>query len=435
MAYRKFKADHLFNGDSMLPAGSVLITDESGWVQGILPVEEAGEGIENFHGILCPGFVNCHCHLELSFMKGLVEEGTGLVDFLLRVMGGRDGAASYKPQAASRQLEEERREWIQECIANAERYMMDQGIVAVGDICNTTDTLAQKKEGRIFYHNFIETAGFIEAGAASRFEQAVEVFRSFAGAYSLPIESNSIVPHAPYSVSPRLFRLIAGFPGNHLLTIHNQESEEENIFCRTGEGEFHRLYQALGLDISFFKGLGSRSLASYLPHFYRNQTVLMVHNVATIEEDVEEAASFKLQATSQIEEKGSPEKGSPELYFCLCANANLYISGRLPDLPLLARRPDRIVLGTDSLASNHQLSILEEMKTLQARFPWLPTSRLLQWATLNGARALQMDEVLGSFVTGKRPGVVLLEAASYGLRAASSEGPLLGMDARVRRLL
>ena len=273
--------------------------------------------------------------------------------------------------------------------------MLHNGIIAVGDICNTSLTLKQKVEGHLHYHNFIETMGFIEQTAPDRLEAAVKVFGEFAGAYSLPIAAISLVPHAPYSVSPRLFGLIANFPGNQLITIHNQESQAENLFCQTGQGDFLRLYQALGLDISFFSGTGQRSMAGYLPHFYRNQTLLLVHNVDTREEDL-------------------AWKGGPNLCFCLCPNANLYIGGQLPDVDLLMRYNCMIVLGTDSLASNHQLDILEEMKTLQRHFPPLPTATLLQWATSNGAEVLQLEGVLGSFDAGKQPGLVLISNMEAG---------------------
>jgi cytosine/adenosine deaminase-related metal-dependent hydrolase len=285
--------------------------------------------------------------------------------------------------------------------------MLDNGIVAVGDICNTADTVAQKALGRLYYHNFIETMGFIEQGAPARFGHSLSVFNAFVEAYQLPIESNSIVPHAPYSVSPALFRLIAGFPGNHLLTIHNQESEAENEWLLSGKGDFLRLYQLLGLDVSFFKGTGKRGPESFLPYFYRNQSLILVHNVAMGTGDV-----------------GAP--GGPDLYFCLCPNANLYIGGQLPDVELLHGQGCRIVIGTDSMASNHQLSILEELKTLQRAFPGLSTATLLQWASAAGAEALQLERVLGTFETGKQPGVLLIEG---------TEGDRLTAGASVRRLL
>ena len=78
---------------------------------------------------------------------------------------------------------------------------------------------------------------------------------------------------------------------------------------------------------------------------------------------------------------------------------------------MLLKQGVNIVLGTDSLASNDQLSILDEMKTLQENFPDLELTTLLKWATINGAKALQMDKMLGGFEKGKQPGVVLIEAA------------------------
>jgi len=308
-------------------------------------------------------------------------------------------------------------------MAAAEQEMLDGGIVAVGDICNTADTLLLKTEGRLFYHNFIETMGFIEQTAGQRFAQSLAVFQTFAEGYALPIEANSIVPHAPYSVSPALFRLVTGFPGNHVLTIHNQESEEENEFYVSGKGDFLRLYQQLGLDVSFFKGTGRRSLESYLPAFYRNQHLILVHNVATSEEDVLAAKMVAAAAAGGATAPGAGggaagpsgpggfagPAGGPTLFYCLCPNANEYITGRLPDVEMLVRNECAIVLGTDSLASNHQLSILAEMKTLHRAFPRLGIAELLRWATYNGAKALQLDGVLGSFEKGKQPGVVLLE--------------------------
>ena len=81
----------------------------------------------------------------------------------------------------------------------------------------------------------------------------------------------------------------------------------------------------------------------------------------------------------------------------------------MPDVNLLIEQQCNIVLGTDSLASNHQLNVLEEMKTLQKNFPSVSTETLLQWATVNGAKALQMDKEIGSFEKGKNPGVVLID--------------------------
>jgi cytosine/adenosine deaminase-related metal-dependent hydrolase len=383
MTYRKFKADYLFTGEEFAPDDSVLVTTDQGRVQDVVPAAAAGDGVVYQPGVLCPGFINCHCHLELSHLRGVIPAGAGLVEFLSTVIRGR-GAG--KPAA------------IAVAIAAGEQEMLENGIVAVGDICNTADTLAQKRPGRLRYHNFIETIGFIEGGARMRFDQSLRVLAE--------LGAGSIVPHAPYSVSPALFRLIAERAVGTVLTIHNQEDEGENEFLFSGRGEFTQLYTALGLDVSFFHGTGKRSLESWLAYFDRHQPVIAVHNVATREEDLQLAEGRSLS-------------------FCLCPNANLYIGGRLPDVELLVRSGCFIVVGTDSLASNHGLSVLEELKTLEQAFPRLDSSQLLRWATLNGAQALGMDTELGSFAPGKKPGVVLIEGGEGGRLAGTRPRRLL----------
>lgn len=376
MAYLKFKADKLFDGYRFLEDGAVLITDEEGVIQDIVAEREAGTDVQQFSGILSPGFINCHCHLELSHMKGLIPEGTGLGKFVLNVVQQR-----HFPD-----------EEILLAIEKAEDEMLANGIVAVGDICNNTLTVAQKTKGRMYYHNFIEASGFNPQIAQQRFERSVGFFKEYAMNYSIPVESNSIVPHAPYSVANELWDLIINFPGNHLFTIHNQETAGENEWFLNKQGELAEMYSAMNIDASFFKPSGKSSLQTYLSRFLHNQSVILVHNVHTSAEDILFA-----------------KNSGRQLHWCLCPNANQYITSRLPDIDLMIKHGCEIVLGTDSLASSHQLSILEEMKTIKQRFPHIEMETMLQWATSNGAKALQMDAVLGSFEKGKKPGMILID--------------------------
>ncbi|HYO20825.1 MAG TPA: amidohydrolase, partial [Flavisolibacter sp.] len=162
MAFRKLQADKIFDGRHM-QTGKVLIVDRDGSVEGLVPVAEAGEGVQKLEGLLSPGFVNCHCHLELSHMKGKVPERTGLVDFVFKVVTER-GASETE---------------IQDAIVWAEREMMEGGIVAVGDICNNTSTISQKQQGNLFYYNFIEASGWLPAASATRFERAKALLEAF----------------------------------------------------------------------------------------------------------------------------------------------------------------------------------------------------------------------------------------------------------------
>jgi cytosine/adenosine deaminase-related metal-dependent hydrolase len=99
----------------------------------------------------------------------------------------------------------------------------------------------------------------------------------------------------------------------------------------------------------------------------------------------------------------------PQVFWCLCPNANRYIENTLPNIPLLLQANCTITLGTDSLASNHQLSLISEIQTIHQAYPEIPLSEMLHWATINGAKALNRSSQLGSFEIGKKPGLVLIE--------------------------
>lgn len=360
----------MFDGYRIRTGSPVLITDGNGRIQEIVPAADAGDDIRQFDGLLCPGFINAHCHLELSHLKGTVPRGSGLVDFLLAVVQQREAGAEVKAAAMDAAIHE----------------MYSNGIVAVGDICNTADSVAIKQNSVLRWRNFIETTGFVTASAATRFAAAKEVWAIFEQHHP---GLNTIVPHAPYSVSPALFSLVNASAAGQILSMHNQESAAENAFFRDKSGDFLRLYKTLGIDIDFFTPTGQSALAACLPRFTGLRHLLLVHNVAMTAID----AALLPAGT----------------FCCLCPNANQYIQQKLPPVALLRQHNIRLCLGTDSLASNNSLSILAELNTLLSACPGLPPATLLQWATLNGALALGMEDDLGSFDTGKTPGVVLLD--------------------------
>jgi cytosine/adenosine deaminase-related metal-dependent hydrolase len=258
----------------------------------------------------------------------------------------------------------------------------------VGDICNNTLTLPRKLEGNIHYYNFIEASGFNPALAGERFARTESFYQEYAR-HSGP---TSIVPHAPYSVADVLWEMIIRHQDSGLLTIHNQESEGENDWFRNKTGPFTELYERMGIETDHFHPTGKSSLRSFLPKIPAHRPLILVHNVFTGEDDLQFA-------------RHSPN----DLYWCLCPCANEYISGQLPDAERMMKNDCTMVLGTDSLASNNQLSIVEEMRTLHRHFPGIPLSTLLQWGTSNGAKALQCDDVLGSFRKGKKPGLVVID--------------------------
>ncbi len=373
MGYEKYCADYLFTGFQLLGNDNVLVRDEKGKIVDIIPKSQAGDDVQYFEGLLSPGFINAHCHLELSHMKGVIPKGLGMAGFIEAIIKGR-----FSP-----------REKVLQSIMEAEQEMAKNGIVALGDICNTTDTIGCKMQSRIFFRNFIETFGTDISGAGQKFRVAGEILQAFQEANVGPA---AIVPHAPYSLSDVLFEMISKASSGRIISYHNQESKAENELLENGGGEFRALYERMQMQITNLTLKHRRSLEIVLPYLSTAEQVILVHNVMTREEDLSKVDIY----------------GRKKFHWCVCANANLYITGDLPDLKLLRDYSEQMVIGTDSLASNDFLSVLDEMKTIRKHNSWLTVGELLKWATINGSRALGIDRRYGSFEKGKQPGVVLI---------------------------
>ncbi|WP_299285349.1 amidohydrolase family protein [uncultured Mucilaginibacter sp.] len=378
---KKFTADYVLTAcGSPIKNGSVVVDDNGK----ILKVENPENPpvtphellyrdlpTEKLSGVLTPGFVNTHCHLELSHLKGKVPAGEGLIEFIGNVQKLRKADENEVKEAA----------------AKADEEMERNGIVAVGDISNSAVTASVKTKSKLYYHNFIEVYGFDPKNADAVFSNALSVQEQFK-----PLAS-SITPHAAYSVSKELFKLIRkeAETTNSVLTIHNQETDEENKLYRYKQGSFLDFYERLGIDISFFKPQARDSIQSILPLLTNQQNVLMVHNTYTNMKDI--------YFTRRFDRK---------INWCFCPDANLYIENTLPKISIFTNHGFNITLGTDSLASNTELCILKEMRVLQQHFPNLLLENMVQWASSNGAKFLGIDEEKGTLEKGKTPGLNLI---------------------------
>jgi aminodeoxyfutalosine deaminase len=385
MGYRKFNADNLFDGYQLHDNSKALITDENGKVLDMIPITEAGDGVEKYEGILSPGLINCHCHLELSHLKNVIPPHTGLIEFLCSVVTKR----GFDPAVIQQQIEQ------------AELEMYNNGIVAVGDIGNTADTAFVKSKSTIYWQNFIEVLGFTDERAEENIKHYKSVVNEFEKTKLTNNQRSNLVPHAPYSISPKTFELINKETEGKIISIHNQEHPAEDELYKSGGGEYLKLFKIFGIEKSPFPVTGKSSLQSCLPHFNRQQTIFLIHNTYMPEEDIlfarEYAAQNKLSLT-----------------WCLCVNANLYIENKVPPVALFMKHDLPITLGTDSYSSNWQLSIAKEIQSIHHYFPTIPLQTILQWATINGAKALQWDSELGSFEKGKKPGIVLVSSDLSG---------------------
>jgi cytosine/adenosine deaminase-related metal-dependent hydrolase len=386
---RKITADWVFPVSSEPIKNGVVTFDDSGVILSVDGPGPASVDAEKYAGVLVPGFVNTHCHLELSHMKGKVDTGTGLIPFITSVVTKREASA----------------ETIANAINEAGAEMLEGGIVALGDISNTSDSFAFKASEQMLSYTFVELFDFLqEQGAEKAFNDWVPVYEQ------LPLSDSvrgNLTPHAPYSVSKNLFEKIRTHNAEKGITvsIHNQETPPENELFLKGTGDFYSFYEKFDLSLDQFKPNGKPAIYYAMEHMNPANRSLFVHNTLTTIEDIEAAHAW-----------------SPNCYWATCPNANLYIENRLPDYQAFIDTQARVCIGTDSLTSNWQLSVLEEMKAIARYQSYVPFSTLIRWATLNGAQALGFDDRIGSFDKGKTPGILLLEnlGAEFGLQPATT---------------
>ena len=317
------------------------------------------EKLEIFKGILCPGFVNAHCHLELSHLLGKAEKGKGFLDFIGTIQQ-RDSSTAIEKQIT---------------INKAEQQMITNGIVAVGDICNTTDTLSQKQKSNLQYYNFIEVFG-VKDNLANQIISDAKYLRN---QFRKVGQKATISPHAPYSVPPKLMKEIKKLFSNEdeLMTIHMQETKHENELFEHKRGSFYNWLKEINASPEV---CNNRTKSNSVLEELGNKKILLVHNTF------------------------AKKKNISDNYYCTCPKANLYIENALPDYSIFD--VDKLCVGTDSLASNNSLSILEELRIIEENSNF-DLNTLLKIACKNGAEALGFEK-LGTFEKGKIPGVNLI---------------------------
>lgn len=391
----KISANKIYPVSSSPVENGVIIVDDNGKIIAIDTLENHDKTtIEFFDGVIVPGFINAHCHLELSHLNGVAQTGTGLIDFISQVIKNRN----HSPEI------------IQEAIAREEKNMIDSGIVAVGDISNTTDSFAQKRKENLCYYTFVEYFDlFQENNTDNIIQQYDAVFNQL---IETAKNKKSKVPHAPYSVSRKLFTAlchaeqseasaeISRYARNDkTISIHNQETPPENELFLSKTGDFISFYDRIGCVSSDIPKLEKPSIYYALEYLQKENRNLFVHNTLTTKEDIENA---HLQLSKE------------KVFWATCPNANLYIENCLPNYKNFTETNAQVCIGTDSLTSNWQLNILEEMKTILKYQSYVDFETVLTWATINGAKALDFADSLGTIEIGKTPGLVLIKNMENG---------------------
>lgn len=356
----------------------------------IVSVGECAEGEEITPGALAPGFVNGHCHIELSHLHGKFRRGTGMAGFIDQINELRDWAGREEKTRLVKV-------WMDK--------MWAAGVSAMADISNDDASFEVKKYHDMYTRTFLEVFGsephMCEGVMAE--VTALNELADKAGIDAAP------TPHSCYTMSPELLSASAAAGlAKGFLSYHSQESQEEEDLLRTGTGAMYENRKRSGMSTPpvtgesslkyFLQRLAAAADAPYEQH------ILLVHNVCLEQEDIE-AAKEKMK----------------NVFWAICPLSNIFIHNALPPVGLMRENGLDIMLGTDSLSSNDDLDMVKEMYCLHANFPEVPMAEIITWATLNGARFLAKEDVMGSLETGKRPGIVRINNVDeYGCVTADS---------------
>jgi cytosine/adenosine deaminase-related metal-dependent hydrolase len=371
---RHFSAQYVITNSGVPLKRAILTTENDGT---IISIEDTGgclkevQSLEFHNGIIIPGFVNCHSHLELSHMKDSISQGGGLGSFIEQVINTRENNKKNILSAAY----------------SVDNDMDNGGIVLCADVCNTSITFDVKNDSRIKYINLLEVFGIDPEIAGNRMDEIINV-AEISRNMNLPF---MLVPHSAYSISVSLLRLLREkSEKNNITSIHFMETAGERDFLENHSGPLMTLYKQSGLIPARMETVKSHTDA-VLNEITLSGNLILVHNTFTDRDTIRMVKERK------------------NLFWCLCPNSNIYIENKIPPLNLLLEEGCEIVTGTDSLASNSRISILEELKTLQIYFPSLSIEQLVCWATINGAKALGEEDRFGKIESGKKPGLLLLQ--------------------------
>lgn len=329
---------------------------------------------------ILPGLVNAHTHLELSWLRDRVPPAADFVSWIKQLMllrGGRmERADDVKVLAA-----------VRDAIAEARQA----GTIAFGDISNSLASVRPLCDAGLDAVVFHELLGFQETDA--RLVERSRPQRAAASAAGDGRVRVSIAPHAPYSVSPELFRAIraeVSGGGVPICSVHLGESKSELELLRDGSGPWPGIMRLIGVFRADWRPPGTGPVEYLESLGVLDARTLAVHAV-------------------QIDDMGLRRLASLGSTVVTCPRSNQWVGVGVPPIARFYESGVAVAVGTDSLASVEDLNLFSELKTMRWLAPAVPAQTLLESATLTGARALGLDGHLGSIEPGKRGDLIAVD--------------------------
>jgi cytosine/adenosine deaminase-related metal-dependent hydrolase len=379
---RAVHADAIVTGDAAVVRDGAVVVGARGEVVDVGPAGEvlprhAGAPVERVRGVVLPGLVNAHTHLELSALHGQVPGGAGFVPWVEHLIGLRGEA---RPEEDT------------DAIERAVQELDARGTVAVGEVTNSLAAVPALARFGLAGCVFHEVFGVELEPLERRVDALPAMIEERLGVWPSNDLAYAPSPHTLYTTHREMVRRLVRDARDRgaRVSIHVAEHAAERRFLEAGDGPIVDWYERrlkLRRDLLEIARKSPPALADELgalaPH------VLLVH--------LTDARPEELQLVAR--------RGCPVVF---CPRSNLFIETKLP--PLLSAIAAGILpaLGTDSLASNASLDVLAEARALGDRFPGVPATDLLRMATWEGARALGREDV-GRVARGARPGLIAID--------------------------
>lgn len=376
---RRISAEYLYDGSSYEPLRNAYVeVADDGTVLAIGKVENPEAEPEFHKGAIVPGFVNTHCHLELSYLKGKFRKGTGMAGFIDQINEMRDTSS----------MEEKKADiafWMNE--------MWKRGVTAMGDISNCSDTFECKAGSPMYTRTFLEVFGTEPQDCQDVIDNVLELQKT-ADKYGIDAAPG---PHACYTMSPELLTAVSaiGLKSGYL-SFHSEETQEEEDMMISGSGPMWENRRKAGMSVP--PVTGKSSLLYFIDRLEEahpapfDEHILLVHECCMNEEGMRAVKNVMKNA-----------------YIALCPCSNIFIHNALPPIDLMRKEGMRLTIGTDSLSSNDDLDMVREMFCIQENFPDVPLGEIISWATRNGAEFLGKGDVYGRLAEGLKPGVAVID--------------------------
>ena len=367
---------YTLDGNEPIRNGYVEYSDD-GTITSVGTCSDPASEERFLQGAIVPGFVNAHCHVELSHLHTKFRKGTGMAGFIDQINELRDWAG---PEVKTRLV----KEWMDK--------MWADGVSAMADISNDDSSFPVKASHPMYTRTFLEVFGS-EPHMCEDVMKDVTQLNEMADAAGIDAAPT---PHSCYTMSPQLLTASAAAGlAKGFISYHSQESQEEEDLLRTGSGAMYENRKRSGMSTPPVTGESSLKYfldrLSYAHAAPYDEHVLLVHNVCLAQDDIDAAL-----------------KSFNNVYWAICPLSNIFIHNALPPVPLMRENGLKITVGTDSLSSNDDLDVVKELYCIHSSFPEVPMNEIFTWACTNGAQFLKKGDVLGSLTPGKRPGIVLV---------------------------